>query len=107
MVTTGAGQEKIRRLPDLTGMKSEVPIQKRRDGRTRCFLPFGTSAIREHKSKIPRFWSCLAIPSVRSPAIAERWYTLGELLGMFQILEGPSSGGEKQCRSDSAHSCCC
>ncbi len=77
MVTTGAGQEKIRRLPELTGMKSEVPIRKRRDGRTRCFLPFGTLAIREHESKIPRFWSCLAIPSVRSPAIAERWYTLG------------------------------
>ena len=32
MVTTGAGQEKIRRLPELTGMKSEVPIRKRRDG---------------------------------------------------------------------------
>src|SRR5260370_38009671 len=26
---TGADQENIRRLPDLTGMKSDVPIQKR------------------------------------------------------------------------------
>ncbi len=50
---TGADQEKIRGLPDLTGMKSEVPIQKRRDVARGAFS-FGTSAIREHKSGIPR-----------------------------------------------------